>query len=109
MRLQRLATRNDFQTLFSRGARVESASFRVIWRKNSLAHSRFAFVASRAVSKHAVVRNRLRRRAREWYRKHLDVIRVPVDLAIIFKKNAKAATRKKFYEELERTSPRDSA
>jgi len=99
-----MATAPDFRFLFSRGRRVESPLFRLVWLKNNLACSRFAFVVSRAVSKRAVIRNRLRRRAREWYRKQGEPFQAPVDLAIIFKKEAASATRATLYEELKCTT-----
>ena len=102
--VQRLAVASDFRLLFSRGMRFESPLFRLVWRKNGLSHSRFGFVCSKAVAKRAVVRNRLRRRSREWYRKRLELFSSPVDLAVIFKKDAAGATRDLFYEELERSS-----
>jgi len=101
--VQRL-TAADFRLLFSRGRRVESPLFCVISRENNLSRSRLAFVASRVVAKRAVTRNRLRRRAREWYRKRADLFRVPVDLAVVFKKDAARATRDSFYEGLERST-----
>lgn len=103
-RMQRLAAAGDFQLLFSRGRRLESSLFRLVWRKNDLPCSRFAFVASKTVAKRAVVRNRLRRRAREWYRRRAELFQRPVDLAIIFKKDVARATRALFYEELERST-----
>ncbi|MBI3442573.1 MAG: ribonuclease P protein component [Candidatus Sungbacteria bacterium] len=103
-RTQRLAAANDFQLLFSRGRRFESALFRLVWRKNDLPCSRFVFVASKAVSKRAVIRNRLRRRVREWYGKQGELFPAPVDLALIFKKDAARATRASFYEELRRST-----
>lgn len=99
-----MAASFDFRSLFLRGRRIQSPFFHLVWQKNGLSCPRFAFVASKAVSKRAVVRNRLRRRAREWYRKRSELFNVPVDVAIIFKKEAVGATRTLFYEELERTT-----
>ena len=62
--------------------------------------SRFAFIAPKSVDKRAVVRNRLRRRAREWARTHLSSSFLPLDAAILFKKEAKDATQKEFYKDL---------
>ncbi|MBI4224750.1 MAG: ribonuclease P protein component [Candidatus Sungbacteria bacterium] len=104
--VQRLAAAGDFRLLFSRGMRFESPLFRLVWRKNNLPYSRFGFVCSKAVAKQAVVRNRLRRRSREWYRKRPELFTSPVDLAVIFKKDAARATRSLFYEELKRSSTR---
>ena len=101
---RRLATTDNFKFLFSRGRRIESPLFRVVWLKNNLPLSRFAFVTSRAVSKRAVIRNRLRRRAKEWYGKQTEFFSAPVDIAVIFKKEAAGATRAEFYAELKRAT-----
>ena len=99
---QRLAAADDFRLLFSRGKRVESPLFRLLWRTNGLALSRFAFVVSKAVAKRAVVRNRISRRAREWYRKRPELFHAPVDLVVLFQKAVVGATRALLYAELER-------
>ena len=90
----------DFKLLFAKGRRFESALFRIVARKNELASSRFAFVAPKLSSGSAVKRNRVRRQAKEWVRKNLPLTPKPVDLAVVFKKEAFASERKKFYEEL---------
>ena len=69
-------------------------------RPNNVLFPRFAFIAAKSVDKRAVVRNRLRRRGREWVRTHLSPPLVPVDVAIFFKKEAKDATQKEFYKDL---------
>lgn len=99
-KVYRLAAEKDFKQLFSKGRRTESSLFRAVARKNNLEFSRFAFVAPKTVEKRAVIRNRLRRRAREWTRKHLGLIPRSLDLALIFKKEAVHAPKKLFYEEL---------
>ena len=60
-------------------------------------------MAPLTVDKRSTVRNKLRRRTREWVRRHINELRRPFDIAIIFKKEAAAATRENFYEELART------
>jgi ribonuclease P protein component len=100
-RENRLRRPQDFKTLFTKGRRVDSAFFRISARRNFLAHPRFAFIVSGSVEKRAVRRNLVRRRAREWIRKNMESFREPVDLAILFKKEALASTKKRFYEELE--------
>lgn len=101
---QRLAAAGDFRILFSRGVRIETPLFRLVWRRNNLPRSRFAFVVSKTVAKRAVARNRLRRRTREWYQKQAHRCAASVDLIIIFKREAAQATRASLYEELERAS-----
>lgn len=93
----------DFRLLYRWGRKTESPLFRIIVRRNTLSHSRLAFVAAKAINKRATVRNRLRRRAREWVRKHVSAPSEPVDMGIFFKKEAVIAPRKLFYGELEQT------
>lgn len=98
----RLRDYRDFRGVFRRGGRREGKLFRVVYIPNGKVSSRFAFIAPRSVDKRAVLRNTLRRRAREWVRGHLEELRKPFDVAVIFKKEAALATRKNFYEELAR-------
>lgn len=98
----RLRDPRDFQAVFKGGRRKEGKMFRVVYLPNRKVYSRFAFIAPRSVDKRAVGRNTLRRRAREWVRGHLDELRKPLDVAVIFKKEASLAARKNFYEELAR-------
>jgi|SRR3989344_4065119 len=101
-KLHRLNRPKDFKLLFRSGRRIDSPLFRIISRKNDLDYGRFAFVAPRSIEKRSSVRNSLKRRSREWLRKEPDLLREPLDNAIIFKKEACSATRKEFYEELEK-------
>ncbi len=64
-----------------------------------MGHGRFVFVTPRSLDKRSTVRNRLRRRAREWIRKNIPLTK-PNDTAIFFKKEAIAVSKNKFYEEL---------
>ena len=100
----------DLGLLLRRGWRSSSRLFYVTSRPNGLAHSRFAFIVPRAVDKRAVVRNRLRRRMREYIRARAGRIAPSHDIAITCKKEAAKAPRVHFYAELEeflkRFSPR---
>ena len=78
----------------------------MIVRRNNLSHARFLFVTPKTIDKRAVVRNRLRRRAREWTRVHLSIDTLPLDIALLFKKAAQNAPRTVLYEELTRTFSR---
>lgn len=98
-KIYRLTDEVNFRRLFQKGQKIESKFFRLVTGKNSREHSRFAFITSRSLDKRSVVRNRLRRRAREWIRKNA-VLNRPSDTAIIFKKEAVTASKKQFYEEL---------
>jgi len=98
--IHRLQSAKDFRTLFRFGRRRESRLFRTTVLPNNLLFCRFAFIAAKTVDKRAVVRNRLRRRAREWIRIHLLPPPQSVDIALFFKKDSKQASKKEFYEDL---------
>ena len=70
--------------------------------QNTESIPRLAFVVSRTVSKRAVIRNTIRRRAREWVRTRVLSSLPSVDIVMIFSKGAAAAPRKELYAELER-------
>lgn len=98
----RLSKKDDFRVLFKRGRRLESLFFKaIVLPNNGHDHARFAFIAAKTVHKRAVVRNRLRRRTREWIRARSSLPEKPLDAAFIFKKEAVVASRQTFYEDLE--------
>lgn len=102
----RLRSARDFKFLYQGGKRTESPSFRVFIKKNSMPHSRFAFVAPKSINKRATVRNRLRRRASEWVRRHPELLNASCDTLILFKKEAVLMPRQQFYEEFKKTIER---
>lgn len=89
----------DLRRFFNKGEKWGSGLFQLIRLPNSSGHARFIFITPRSLDKRAVVRNRLRRRAREWVRKNISLFRGG-DTALICKKEAVTASRQKFYEEL---------
>ena len=99
----RLRNTDDIRLLFMRGKRVDTPLFRMIVRKNHLAYARFLFVTPKTLDKRAVIRNRIRRRAREWIRIHVPIGATNLDIALVFKKAAPSASRAVLYEELSRT------
>lgn len=60
---RRLCLKRDFERVFASGRSVQGKLFRLKFLKNSLGLNRFAVVVSSKVSKKAVIRNRIRRRA----------------------------------------------
>lgn len=64
--------------------------------------TKFIFIAPRSVDKRAVARNRLKRRGREYVRSHTPRFGGAYEIVVIFKKEAVLASRKKFYEELQK-------
>lgn len=100
IRLSRLQGAKDFRALFRLGRRRETRFLKLTTLPNDLSYSRFAFIAPKTVDKRAVVRNRLRRRCREWIRVHFMPPTHGMDIAIFFKKDARTATKKEFYDDL---------
>lgn len=100
MTLHRLQSVKDFRLLFRFGRKKESRFFQLTVLQNNLLFSRFAFITPKSIDKRAVMRNRLRRRAREWVRMHASCPLSSADIAVFLKKDAKQATKKEFYEDL---------
>jgi len=99
-KLHLLRSPDDFRRVLRRGRDIKSPLFRVIFVSRNFGSARFGFFVSRFLDKRAFVRNRLRRRAREWIRRQARLLKMPKDVIIIFKKEAIQAERRKFYEEL---------
>ena len=96
----RLRRDEDFKRLFGRGKRLKSSLFKLIFISHSAEFPHIAVIVSRAVARRAVVRNLLRRRAKEWVRTHVLADLPAYDLALIIQKEAVAVSRKQFYDEL---------
>ena len=64
----RLRAAADFAALRREGKRVSSRYFQTQYRLSESGQSRLGMAVSRRVSKHAVVRNRIRRTIRESFR-----------------------------------------
>ena len=101
-KINRLRKKKEIQDAWSRAKAVSVRSFRLFYVPNGLVHSRFAFVVSKKVSKSAVLRNRLRRRASEWIRAHPDGVQKGCDYILNFIPLAATISRKDYYEDIER-------
>ena len=82
---ERIRRKSDFSELYKRGRCDRGRYFNLIHLPNDLGHSRMAVVASRKVG-NAVQRNRIRRRAKELFRRNKDLLTSPVDLLLVSKK-----------------------
>jgi ribonuclease P protein component len=100
-RMHALRKQSDFQRVFRRGRRLDKELFCAWYLLTNRNYARVAFVTSRSVDKRAVVRNAVRRRAREWVRTHTPLFTNTSDVVFLFKKSAAIATRKKLRSELE--------
>jgi ribonuclease P protein component len=80
--LERIRKKSDFSSLYREGNRFRGRHFSLVFRRNELGHSRLAVVASRKVGS-AVVRNRVKRRLRELFRRNKELLVEPIDLIVI--------------------------
>lgn len=98
----RLRATRDIERVFRRSERREGNFFIVrIHRKDSLP-GRATVVVPKKVSKKAVVRNRLKRRALEWLRTEAKIGLYPLDSVVSLKPASADATKKSFRDELQR-------
>ena len=81
---QRLRRRFEFRAVQSRGRRFASGSFLGYYLLGRHGTSRLGITASRKVG-NAVQRNRLKRVAREWFRKSRATMPRGADVLLIFK------------------------
>ena len=90
----RVREQRDFLALLRKGRKKESRFFTLFIRPNRYGYGRFAFVVSKHVAHKAIVRNQLRRRAREWVRTRTHLPRESYDMMMLFKKGASEAPKK---------------
>ncbi|MDP2915142.1 MAG: ribonuclease P protein component [Candidatus Aminicenantes bacterium] len=94
---ERIRKKKDFTNLYKKGSCARGRFFNLICFPNGLGHSRMAAVTSKKVG-NAVQRNRIRRRARELFRKNKDLLIYPLDILLIAKKDIGDATRQDLLE-----------
>lgn len=70
----RLTGRNAFADVFAQPIKSSDRFFTVLARPNALPHPRLGLAISRKVSRSAVVRNRIKRVARESFRRHQPLL-----------------------------------
>ena len=75
----RIRRRADFDLAYAEGDRVTSRSFTLIVRASGQDRPRLGVTISRMVGA-AVVRNAVRRRLREVFRRNREIIRRPIDI-----------------------------
>jgi ribonuclease P protein component len=100
MTFHSLRERTDFQRLFQQGRKIRTPFFILIYSRGATQGIRFGCVIGKNVSKKAVVRNRLRRRSREFMRLREDEFKEPTDIILIYSNHAISISRKQLYQEL---------
>jgi ribonuclease P protein component len=105
--VDRLRRSVEFQQVIRRGRRVAGAAFVVVCapRKQMLAEQpvRLGITVSRKVG-NAVVRNRVKRRIREWFRAQRGPLGAGVDLVVIGRAAAASLEYASFAAELSKLS-----
>ncbi len=94
----RLLRRSDFTRLGCSNRVVNRAAFIIVWQDFGIGAPRIGITASRKVGG-AVVRNRIKRRVREFYRQNRHTL-PPVDVNLIARRKAADMDADTFYNEL---------
>lgn len=97
----RLLQRHEFQRLSGTKNIVTGRLFLVVWEVNSLGYPRLGITASRK-SGSSVLRNRVKRRIREYFRLHRNLL-PDVDLNVVVRRQAADTSAAAFFSELQRT------
>jgi|CZKI01.1.fsa_nt_gi ribonuclease P protein component len=97
---QHLRRQNDIRAVRQQGSRVDCGAFTVWWMARAGASlPRACFVASAQAVGPAVLRNRARRRMRETFRRHQDLLPPSCDLLFV----ARPSVNQWAFARLERT------
>jgi ribonuclease P protein component len=99
VKIGRLRTAEEFQSVYKTGRASQSPSF-TVRVASSDGPAAFGFVVSTKVSKSAVARNRIRRRVREFVRRNADDITAGVAVAVIAKGRARELSSAETNKEL---------
>lgn len=78
----RLLNRNDFRHVFRGGRRCRSSHLHLVLLENSLGYSRIGLAVSRKVGG-SVVRNLIKRRLRELFRRNRELLKKGTDVVVI--------------------------
>ncbi len=96
----RLRKRWEFNTVYQMGCKKNTPHFLLLLSDGSGSHSRLGVTVSRKVG-NAVVRNRVKRVIREFFRCNYFRFVSPVDLSVIARKGAGRVTTRVIWLELE--------
>lgn len=87
---ERIKNQTDFSRIYKEGQRYKGKYFIIIYHSNNLTFSRMAVVVSKRQGK-SVVRNKIKRWAKEIFRRNKELIKKPVDIILIPKKKIQTA------------------
>ncbi len=90
---ERLRKRREFTILFDRGRRFGSSHLLLFCRANQREKARLGITASRKVGV-AVIRNRVKRLIREFYRQHKELFSAGYDYSLVVKRGFDRLSKK---------------
>jgi ribonuclease P protein component len=96
----RLLKRSDFLKLSLSGTKIQNKHFVLIYSDNEKKENRMGITVTKRVGK-SVMRNKIKRYCREFFRLNRCVIPGKKDINIIAKKNALALDSKQMFQTLE--------
>lgn len=82
----RLRSNEEFRKIYKNGKNYWNRNLVMYIKKNGLDHSRIGYTVTKKIG-NSVVRNRIRRRMKEIFRKNFDKIKEEYDIILIPKKN----------------------
>ncbi|MFA4925564.1 MAG: ribonuclease P protein component [Candidatus Aminicenantales bacterium] len=80
--VERIRSKKDFNEIYRKGRRFKGQFFHLVFQPNGLNYSRVGVVVSKKVGK-ATVRNRVKRRLRELFRRNKQLLAGHFDLVFI--------------------------
>ena len=96
---ERLRKRADFTEIFNQGSKTYSSHLILFCRANGGQSARIGITASRKVGI-AVVRNRVKRLIREFFRQHKSCFTAGIDYSLVVKRSFSFLPRKAAEEQL---------
>jgi len=95
-KLYRLRSNEDFKRIYKSGKSYWNRNLVIYVKSNGLEHIRVGFTVTKKIG-NSVVRNKIRRRMKEIFRKNFDNIKEGYDIILVPKKNVVDIS----YQELE--------
>ncbi len=90
--INRLKKKRDFERVFKQGRGLKEGFLSLKFVKNGLGATRFGFVVGQKVSRKAVVRNKVKRRLREFAKIVLGDVKKGFDVVVVAGKGAEAGS-----------------
>ena len=102
---ERLRKRREFLEVQGHGAKVSAGSLLALVRRNEIGVTRLGLTVSNKVG-NSVVRNRIRRRLRELFRKRKGALPAGLDLVLVARASAKDADFARLARDFEQLTSR---